>query len=348
MTFTGRHTPGVKDVAAAAGVSLGTVSNVLNRPDVVSADTRARVERVIAELGFVRNESARQLRAGRSRTIAYVVLDAANPFFTDVAQGVEQVADAADLSVFTCNSNNQADREAAYLSRLEQMRVHGVLVTPVDPDHPALQELARRGTPVVLVDRVGSRGTHCAVAVDDVLGGALAARHLLDAGHDRLAFVGGPDNLGQVADRRRGALQALLEAGVPGNRLTDVPTSALTVAEGRSAGEQLARLRAPRRPTAVVCANDLLALGLLQQCVTLGISVPDDLAIVGYDDIEFAAAAAVPLTSVRQPRQQLGATAAELLLDEASKPSHEHSRVLFVPELVVRESTAGTSTGPRT
>jgi LacI family transcriptional regulator len=340
MISSDRHTAGVKEVAAAAGVSLGTVSNVLNRPDRVSAATRSRVEQAMAELGFVRNESARQLRAGRSRTVAYVLLDATNPFFTDVAQGVEEAAEGADLSVFTCNSNNSAQREASYLSRLEQMRVHGVLITPVDPDHPLLHQLARRGTPVVIVDRTGTLDTLCAVAVDDVLGGALAARHLLELGHERLAFVGGPDTLGQVADRRRGVLQALTEAGLPTGLMTEIATSALTVTEGRGAAERLAGLPGDDRPTAAVCANDLLALGLLQQCVSLGLSVPDDLAIVGYDDIEFAAAAAVPLTSVRQPRRQLGVTAAELLLDEASNPAHEHSRVLFVPELIVRASTA--------
>jgi LacI family transcriptional regulator len=340
MTSNDRRTAGVKDVAAAAGVSLGTVSNVLNRPDRVSAGTRTRVERAMAELGFVRNESARQLRAGRSRTLAYVLLDATNPFFTDVAQGVEDAAEGADLSVFTCNSNNSARREASYLSRLEQMRVHGVLITPVDPDLPLLHELARRGTPVVIVDRTGTLDALCAVAVDDVLGGALAARHLLELGHERLAFVGGPDTLGQVADRRQGVLAALTEAGLPAGRMTEIATSALTVAEGRGAAERLAGLPADGRPTAAVCANDLLALGLLQQCVTLGLAVPDDLAIVGYDDIEFAAAAAVPLTSVRQPRRQLGVTAAELLLDEAGNPDHQHQRVLFVPELIVRASTA--------
>lgn len=336
---TGRQVASVKDVAAAAGVSLGTVSNVLNRPEQVAARTRTRVLDAMAELGFVRNEGARQLRVGRSSTIAYVMLDAANPFFTDVAQGIEDTAEAADLSVFSCNSNNQAGREAAYLNRLEQQRVQGVLITPVDPDHPSLEDLPRRGTPLVIVDRTRSLQTHCSVAVDDVLGGTLAARHLLDLGHERIAFVGGPDTIGQVRDRRQGAYAALEAAGLPRDRLVEVATTALTVAEGRGAGERIAGLQGDLRPTAAMCANDLLALGLLQQCVALGIGVPDDLAIVGYDDIEFAAAAAVPLTSVRQPRRQLGARAAELLLDEATNPAHEHEQVLFTPELVVRAST---------
>jgi LacI family transcriptional regulator len=330
---------GVKDVAAAAGVSLGTVSNVLNRPERVSAATRQRVEDAMRLLGFVRNESARQLRAGRSRTLAYVMLDATNPFFTDVARGIEDAAALADLSLFSCNSDNQVHRERAYLDRLEQQRVQGVLITPIDPDAPILTEMVSRGTPVVIVDRTPEGHSHCSVAVDDILGGELAVKHLLDLGHERIAFVGGPTSIGQVRDRHEGALRALELAGHPAEQLVHIDCEAMTVVEGRAAGERIAGVPAASRPTAAVCANDLLALGLLQQCVTLGVRVPDDLAIVGYDDIEFAAAAAVPLTSVRQPRRKLGSTAAELLIDEASNPDHVHQQVVFTPELVARAST---------
>ncbi|MFC5261960.1 LacI family DNA-binding transcriptional regulator [Kribbella qitaiheensis] len=338
-----RAAAGVKDVAAAAGVSLGTVSNVLNRPEMVSPTTRAKVEAAMASLGFVRNESARQLRAGSSRIVAYLMLDAGNPFFTDVARGVEEAAQAAGLSVFLCNSNEDAAREADYLDLLEQQRVQGVLITPIDPDSSRLRKLPSRGTPVVLVDRAIDDDEHCSVAVDDVLGGEIALSHLIELGHQRVAFVGGPNTIGQVTDRRDGARRAVEDAGLPADSLVDVLTGALTVAEGRGAGQRLAGLRADRRPTAAFCANDLLALGLLQQCVSLGLRVPEDLAIVGYDDIEFAAAAAVPLTSVRQPRQLLGRRAAELLLDESSNPDHEHQRVTFTPELIVRTSTRGTT-----
>lgn len=335
----GPRSAGVKDVAAAAGVSLGTVSNVLNRPDRVSARTRERVEKAMADLGFVRNESARLLRAGRSNTLAYVMLDATNPFFTDVAQGIEGAAEQHDLSLFLCNSDNSAARERTYLTRLQEQRVQGVLITPVDPDEPLLDEVVRHGTPVVIVDRVRDVASHCSVAVDDVLGGRIAAEHLIDLGHRRVAFVGGPERIGQVRDRRSGARAAFEAAGLPGTDFVEVATEALTVAEGRNAGERIAGMPAAARPTAAFCANDLLALGLLQKCVGLGLRVPDDLAIVGYDDIEFAAAAAVPLTSVRQPRRQLGRRATELLLDEATNPEHRHEQVLFTPELVARAST---------
>ncbi|WP_229402907.1 LacI family DNA-binding transcriptional regulator [Micromonospora okii] len=339
MTARNGRAPSVKEVAAAAGVSLGTVSNVLNRPSVVSTSTRERVERAMAELGFVRNESARQLRAGTSRALAYVMLDGGNPFFHDVAAGIESAAEDADLSVFVCNSGGGIEREAKHLDRLLQQRVQGILLTPVDPGAPHLAEAARRGTPIVLVDRAGDTRDQCSVAVDDVLGGRIAVEHLLERGHQRVAFVGGPESVGQVRDRLRGAREVWAELGRPTDDLLHLPTGALTVAEGRAAGERLAGLPARRRPGAAFCANDLLALGLLQHAVGAGVHVPGELAIVGYDDIDFAAAAAVPLTSVRQPRQELGRTAARLALDEATNPQHRHEQAMFAPALVARAST---------
>jgi LacI family transcriptional regulator len=340
--------PGIKDVAARAGVSIGTVSNVLNRPAVVSPRTRRRVEDAITELGFVRNESARQLRAGSSRAIAYLALDAANPFFVDVANGIEDAARIEGLGVFQCNSDEDAGRERHYLDLLLEQRVRGVLVTPVDPDSERLRALPALGVPVVLVDRTSTdRHAWCRVSVDDVEGGDLAVTHLLEQGHRRIAFVGGPSSLSQVRDRLHGAVRAVSALGlddrVDGDVLTTVPTAALNVAEGRRAGERLAGLPARRRPTAAFCANDLVALGLLQEMTRQGLTVPADLAIVGYDDIDFAAAAAVPLTSVRQPRRLLGQAATELLLEEAAllggPTSHAHRQLQFRPELVVRSST---------
>jgi LacI family transcriptional regulator len=326
---------GIREVAQHAGVSNATVSNVLNRPDVVAPSTRARVLASIAELGFVRNESARQLRAGRSRVIAYVVLDAANPFFTDVARGVENAAREAGFAVFLCNSAADDRREREYLELLHEQRVEGILITPVDGESARLGE---HGTPIVLVDRSSPDGRHCSVAVDDVLGGELAVTHLIETGHTRIAMIGGPFSIQQVRDRHEGALRAMANAGLPAENLIVLETRDLQVAEGRSAGERLAGLPSARRPTAAFCANDLVALGLLQSMTQQGLSVPDDLAVVGYDDIDFAAAAAVPLTSVRQPREQLGRTAAQLLLEE-NDPEHEHRHVQFQPELVVRAST---------
>jgi LacI family transcriptional regulator len=333
----------IREVAAHAGVSVGTVSNVLNRPDIVAPPTRERVHAAIKALGFVRNESARQLRAGRSRTIGLVVLDVANPFFTDVARGVEDEASMAGLSVILCNSDEQLPKENRYLELLEEHRVQGILITPVAGADERLAKLQRRGTPVILVDSRSASGSQCSVAVDDVLGGDVAVSHLLEGGHERLAYVGGPPGLRQVADRHEGAVRALQRAGRDGRDLLVIETAALNVPAGQRAGAEIAAMGDGQRPTAVFCANDLVALGLLQEMTRQRIRVPDDVAIVGYDDIEFAAAAAVPLSSVRQPRQQLGRTAAQLLLEESlGDGEHQHRQVIFQPELEVRRSSQAT------
>ncbi len=346
--------PGIKDVALRAGVSIGTVSNVLNRPDVVSERTRTRVLEAITELGFVRNESARQLRNGLSRTLAYVLLDPGNPFFTDVARGAEEAARSAGLALFLCNSEEDAAREAEYLDILLEQRVRGVLITPVDHDAERLRTMPRAGVPVVLLDRAShDAAAWCSVAVDDVEGGDLAVSHLLELGHTRIGFVGGPPTLVQVTDRHQGALRAFERAAVSPDGLVLLETTALTVAEGRRAGQRVIGLPARRRPTAVFCANDLVALGFLQQMTQHGIAVPEEMAIVGYDDIDFAAAAAVPLTSVRQPRHELGRRACELLLAEAeaqaggpdTASAHVHRQVEFTPELVVRSSSGRAKPG---
>jgi LacI family transcriptional regulator len=339
-TDGGPLTASIRDVAGHAGVSVGTVSNVLNRPDTVSESTRQRVLDAIDTLGFVRNESARHLRAGQSRTIGLVVLDIANPFFTDVARGVEEVANAEGLAVILCNSDDRADKEAAHLEVLSEQRVQGVLITPTAELTPALDRLRSRGTPVVLLDHRATGADQCAVAVDDVLGGHLAAGHLLERGHRRIAFIGGSSGLPQVQERHEGVETAVREALGSTDSLTVFSPQALTVAGGREAGAAIVGMPVARRPSAAVCANDLIALGLLQEMVRHGVRVPEDFAIVGYDDIDFAAAAAVPLTSVRKPRQELGRTAARLLLDEVrAGDAHVHQQPVFEPTLVVRESS---------
>ncbi|TMR22174.1 LacI family transcriptional regulator [Nonomuraea turkmeniaca] len=332
-------TRNIKEVAQLARVSVGTVSNVLNRPEIVSPATRERVFEAIKKLGFVRNEVARHLRVGRSRTVGLVVLDVSNPFFVDVAQGAEALAEDHDTMVVLCNSAGDPGRERRHLDQLEQQRVMGILITPVETETPWLEELIARGTPVVLVDRPAT-GLQCSVAVDDRLGGQIAGAHLVERGHRRIMFVGGPPSIKQVADRHAGLSSAVAAADGAVELLTaTAPT--LTVAEGRAIGERVAALPPGKRPTAAFCANDMMALGFLQAMATHGLRVPEDLAIIGYDDIDFAAAAAVPLSSVRQPRELLGRTAIDLLLEEVAEPEqHRHRQVIFQPDLVVRESSA--------
>lgn len=338
MVLPAARLTSVKEVAAAAGVSLGTVSNVLNRPERVKPATRMRVEQVMRDLDFVRNESARQLRAGTSRALSYVMLDVTNPFFTDVAQGIELAAEAADLSLLLCNSNNRSVREDAHVRRLLQQRVQGVLITPVNPYSPALMAASQQRLPIVLLDRRRADNVFCSVSVDDVLGGWLAVNHLVQRGHRRVAYIGGTMNIGQVRERLEGARKAWGDAGLPPDDLVVLETADLSIREGLGAGGRLTRLA--RRPTAAFCANDMLAIGLLQCVMAMGLKVPDDLAIIGYDDIDFAGAAAVPLASVRQPRMELGEAAAKLMIEETSDADHEHRQVVFEPEVVARASTA--------
>jgi LacI family transcriptional regulator len=330
---------GIREVAKLAGVSLGTVSNVLNRPEIVAEETRQRVQLAIEEIGFVPNGSARQLRAGRSQHIGLVVLDVANPFFTEVARGVEDLANQAGYVVILCNSDDSVEKESHYLHVLEEQRTQGVLITPVQNDASYLQRFRQRGIAVVLLDRPSRIKDLCSVAVDDVRGGELAAIHLLEQGHERIAFVHGSLSIRQCADRRRGMLRAMKAAGLdPDRALVDITTSAQSAREGEESVEKL--LSARIESTAVFCANDLLALGLMRGLIKRGVSIPGNMALVGYDDVEFASVLATPLTSIRQPKYELGRAAAELLLDEANNPTtHQHKHIVYQPELIVRESS---------
>lgn len=334
-------TVSVREVAALAKVSVGTVSNVMNRPEKVSPDTVERVQAAIRTLGFVRNDAARQLRAGRSRSIGLVVLDVGNPFFTDLARGAENRAAEAGLTVLLGNSDDDEERENAYLDLFEEQRVHGVLISPIGDATDRLARLRERGTPTVLLDRQSDNHNFSSVSVDDPAGGYTAARHLLEIGRRRLAFVGGPVSLQQVTDRLAGARLAVAEQ--PGATLEVIETAALSVLEGRAAGEALLARAATARPDAIFAANDLLAMGVLQALNMNGqVLVPGDIALIGYDDIAFASAAVVPLSSVRQPSELIGHTAVDLLLREATEGADaQHEQIVFQPELIVRASTGG-------
>ncbi|HEV8012593.1 MAG TPA: LacI family DNA-binding transcriptional regulator [Pontimonas sp.] len=327
----------IKDVAVHAGVSVGTVSNVLNHPSRVSSATVTRVQTSISELGFVRNDAARQLRAGESRTIALLVFDAANPFFTALARGAEDAATEEGYSVILANTSESQEREHSYLDLFEEQRVRGILVSPYGDVEERLSTLKKFGIPSVLVDRVSEKQLFSSVSVDDHAGGAIAANHLLSLGRTKLGFVGGPLEIPQVADRLQGAKDALRLT--PAATLAVFETSATTVLEGRRAGEEINALPKDERPTALFAANDLVAIGLLQALVATGsLRVPEDIAIVGYDDIDFATSAIVPLTSIRQPSALMGETALKLLSEEALDPTRKPRRVVFQPELVIRDS----------
>lgn len=325
-------TVSVKEVARRAGVSVGTVSNAMNHPHKVSPATRHRINAVIEELGYIRNDAARQLRVGQSTTLGLVVLDVRNPFFTDLARGVEQSAARHGFTVTLGNSDESPQREADYLDLFEQQRVAGVIISPYADITPRLRRLIRRGTPCVVVeqeaqDPVGS------VSVDDIEGGRLAVEHLIAVGRRRIAFVGGSPRIRQVADRLRGAKLAAEQ--YPGVSLETIEIRSGTVLEGRQIGRSI--VARAERPDAVFAANDLIALGLMQAFTMegAGVRVPADIALIGYDDIDFAVSAVVSLSTIRQPAQLIGCTAVEMLAGNA-----QVRHVVFQPELVVRDSTA--------
>ncbi len=332
-------TTSIRDVAKLAGVSVGTVSNVLNRPGEVSADSVIRVHRAIEQLGYRRNDAARQLRAGTSSTVGFVVLDGQNPFFSAVVRGAEDEASKNGIAILLGNTDEDSARERMYLDLFEEQRVRGVLISPYRDISPRLEQLRSRNIPAVLVDRFSGDGRFSSVSVDNVSGGRMAAEHLIQTGRSRIAFVGGPFDLRQVSDRLAGARVAV-EAGPHEIGIEVVATGALTVEEGIAAGMRI--LGRPERdwPDAVFAANDLLALGLLQAFVGSGrLLVPQRIALIGFDDIAFARAAAVPLSSMRQPSRTIGATALRVLIEEADDPTLIPRQTVFQPELVVREST---------
>ncbi|WP_110590064.1 LacI family DNA-binding transcriptional regulator [Microbacterium suaedae] len=331
----------IRDVAQQAGVSVGTVSNVLNRPDTVSSDSVERVTQAIAELGYVRNDAARQLRAGVSSTIGFVVLNGQNPFYNEVVRGAEDEASKHGIAILYGSTDEDPSREKVYLDLFRQQQVRGILLAPYGDVLTDLRDLRRAGIATVLVDRFNADNEFSSVSLDNVTGGRLAAEHLADIGRRRIAFVGGPFQLRQVSDRLAGA-RAAAENGPTPLGLEVLATDAMTVEAGVAAGRRL--LERPRRdwPDALLAANDLIALGLLQSLVIDDrILVPNDIALIGFDDIPFAGSAAVPLTSVRQPGRMIGRTALRTVLEEADDATNLPRQTVFPPELVVRRSTSG-------
>jgi LacI family transcriptional regulator len=322
----------ISDVAEWAGVSVGTVSNVVNRPERVADATRERVRDAIAKLGWVPNGSAATLRAGRATLVGLIVPDIRNPFFTEVARGAEDMAAASGEAIVVCNTDWLLDSERRALDALARQQVRGVIINPAGEDERYLEWLLDRGMAVVLLDHRRSAGLVPSVVVDDVLGGRLAGEHLIELGHRRIALVNGPTSIPQCEDRRVGLLGALLEAGLDAERdLVEVEVEAMDAASGLAAVDDVFAAAAP---TAIFCTNDLLAIGVIRGLRLRGLRVPRDVAVVGYDDVELAAMTDPPLTTVHQPSYELGETAYELLRRGA-----EPEQRSFSPHLVQREST---------
>lgn len=311
---------------------------MLNRPQMVALATRERVNAAIVELSFVPNGSARQLRAGTITTVGAVVLDIRNPFFTDVARGVEDRLAEADHTLMLASSDDDPVREAKYLRLFEEHGVVGMLVVPTSGELDHLLQLQRRGVRVALLDAESTSDEISSVSVDDRAGGALAAAHLLEHGHRRIVFLNGPHTTRQCADRRAGVDAAVLRAGLdPAEVVTEVLLGSLDAAGGDAVMRRFVALADGVAPAAVFCVNDLVAVGVQRVLRQMGgTELLGRTAVVGYDDIDIAAELAVPLTSVRQPTHEMGYRAADLLLAPGDAPV-EH--VVFAPELVIRASS---------
>ncbi len=285
----------------------------------------------MSTLSFVRNGSARQLRAGCSTTVGVMVLDLGNAFYTELVRGIEDRLAADGLLLMLCSSDEDPQREARYLRQFAEQGVRGMLVAPFQTSPQWLADLASLRTPVVLLD------THAtslpSVGVDNVLGARLAVEHLLGNGHRRILLANGPSDLQQCRDRAAGAEEAVRLAGLDPATVLDEITLPDTTAEAGAArmNEVLGR---GLQVSAVFCVNDSVALGVMRALRSHQVSLPGDVAVVGYDDVPLARELAVPLTSVRQPMPEIGWRAADILLS-----GQQTGHVSFAPELVVRASS---------
>ncbi|WP_158868402.1 LacI family DNA-binding transcriptional regulator [Leifsonia sp. AG29] len=330
----------MRDVAEHAGVSTASVSNFLNNPGRLTEATRTRIDKSIQELGWVPNSAARQLRVGTNSTVGYVTFELTNAHSVEIANGIERTLAAHGMYLLIANDNGSSERECDYLKMFEMQRVRGLIVGPIGDIDEQLEQMRRRGTPSVLSGRQSSNPNQPYVSIDDVLGGELAVRHLLETGKRRIAFIGSSLDLRQVGDRMRGALRAVQT--VPGASLQFISAAERTVQNGRQAASELLSRPKDTWPDGIFCANDLLAIGVLQHiALDSSVRVPHDIAVVGYDDIEFAASNLIPLTSIRIPHEQLGKAVADILLNElADTPIADGVRQIETqPELIVRESS---------
>jgi len=331
----------IRDVARRAGVSSMTVSRVINSSGQTSLQTRARVEHAVAELGYVPNAVARHLRSKRTKTIALVLSDITNPFFTTIARGVEDVAGPRGFGVMFCNTDESESEEIDYLQMLIQRQVDGVLLVPAGRSVEPLRLLRSQAVPVVVLDRrVASRQVD-QVRTDSVAGAYRLTRHLLDLGHRRIGMLTGRRAISTSVDRVAGYERALAEVG-----LALDPELVRYGGYGLAGGYQMATevLASEPRPTALFAANNFVAFGAWRALRELALRVPDDVSLVCFDDLPEEWLIDPFLTVVDQPAYEMGRQAAELLLDrlEGLHPKGGHAIVL-AGEFIERRSTAAPS-----
>jgi LacI family transcriptional regulator len=324
----------IVDVARAANVSTQTVSRAINNKDEIRPETRQHVLAVAEQLGYQPNSLARGLATDRTATLGIVVPDIANPFFVEVIRGAEDLALEQDYNIFLCNTVENHAREAAVLRLLEQKRVDGVVLCSSALTDEELAPLVARQRAVALVNRPLLPGAVGAASSDAEQGMRLAVEHLLRCGRRRIGFLGSLENTYGRRARRLGYVSTLEAYGIPLD-----PALIGSCLPYLEEGQATAYCLLQQHPDldALVCHNDLVAVGALQACHKLGIRVPDDVALVGFDDIPLAALVSPSLTSLRVPSGQLGRSAVQMIFD-ALAGAQTPTEVVFTPELMVRQS----------
>jgi len=334
---SGRARPTIYDVARLAGVSTATVSRALNGTGQIAPATLATIEAAVEELGYHPNTVARSLVTKSTHTIALLLPDITNPFYAALVRGIQEAAFGHGRTMLLCTTEGDAEREEHYLRLLQAKQVDGALVDGLVLPADRIAGFVEDGFPIVCLDRdIDSRSIPL-VQVDNHVGGFRATKHLLSLGHKHIAHVKGAAGLRLSEERLEG-----FWAAHEHQRL--VPSASLIV-EGsftEESGYQAARglLEAKRRFTAVFAANDLSAIGVMRAAAEAGMRVPQDLSVVGFDDIRLASYTTPPLTTIRQPAERIAQRATELLMDLTEGKKVEVGRHLLEPELVVRESTS--------
>ena len=325
----------VKDVADLAGVSTATVSRVLNNHPQVADETRSRVLWAMEQLGYQPNRVARRLRMKSTQILGLIISDIANPFFTSVVRGIEDVAYANEYSLFLCNSDEDPAKEALYVDVLQAERVAGIIISPADENSTSCEPLLRNALPITVMDRRLRLFDVDTVLVDNVKGACQATSHLIHLGHHRIGLIGGPSQITTGRERREGYEKALSEHGV------ELDQRLIKIGDFKQySGYQKAceLLEMDDRPTAIFTANNLMTLGALNAIHEKGLKVPQDVAIVGFDDMPWAPSLDPPLTAVAQPTYELGCTAANLLLRRIADKDRKIVEMKLEPTLIIRES----------
>lgn len=327
----------IKDVAREAGVSTATVSHVMNNTKYVTDVTREKVLRAIKECNYYANAHARTLSSGRSNIIGLLISDISNPFFPELVKSIEDAAFEHGYNVILVNTNYDANRAADYVRRLIELKVAGVALMTTELDLTLIDELARKQVPVVL-HNFGTAGEHMSdVRVDYAGGIEEAVQHLVSLGHRRIAHIAGPNRLRSAAIRREAFLSSVAR-NLPRAPKPPIYEGDFKFEGGRRAAKEI--LKSGKLATAVVVANDLMALGAMQEFRAAGLKIPQDISIVGFDDITFAALSEPPLTTVRSPRVEIGRKAIEALMATIKGSVQSGEQICIRTFLVARGTTA--------